>query len=43
MTELTDVLKREDETAQKCHVWFKEFNDPENRKVKDHRHYTGLY
>ena len=43
MTKLTDVLKREHEAAEKCHICLKEFNDPENRKVRDHCHYTGLY
>ena len=40
---LTDVLKREHEAAKKCHICLKEFNDPRNRKVRDHCHYTGLY
>ena len=43
MTELTDLLKREHEVAQKCHICLKEFNDPKNKKVRDHCHYTGLY
>ena len=43
MTELTDVLKRECETAEKCHICLKKFNDRKNRKVRDHCHYTGLY
>ena len=43
MIELTDVLKREHETAKKFHICLKEFNDPEDRKVRDHYHYTGLY
>ena len=43
MTELTDMLKREHETAEKCHVCLKEFNDQQNRKVRGHCHYTGLY
>ena len=43
MIELTDVLKREHEAAEKCHVCLKEFNDPQNKKVRDHCHYTGLY
>ena len=43
MTKLTDVLKREHETAEKCHICLKEFNDPRNRKIRDHCHYTGLY
>ena len=33
MIELTDVLKRKYGTAEKCHICFKEFNDPENRKI----------
>ena len=43
MTKLTDVQKREHEAAEKCHICLKEFNDPRNRKVRDHGHYTGLY
>ena len=34
MTELTDVLKREHEAAEKCHICLKEFNDPNNKKVR---------
>ena len=40
---LTHVLKREHKAAEKCHICLKEFNDPRNRKVRDHCHYTGLY
>ena len=43
MTQLTDVLKREHEAAEKCHIRLKELDDPRNRKVRDHCHYTGLY
>ena len=43
MIKLTDVLKREHKAAEKCHICLKEFNDPRNRKVWDHCHYTGLY
>ena len=43
MTELTDVLKSEHEAAETCHICFKPFDDPMNRKVRDHCHYTGLY
>ena len=43
MIELTDVLKREYEAAEKCHICLKPFGDPENRKVRDHCHYTGLF
>ena len=43
MIELTDVLKREHKEAKKCNICLKEFNDPQNRKVRDHCHYTGLY
>ena len=32
---LTDVLKREQEAAEKCHVCLVEFNDLKNRKVRD--------
>ena len=42
MTELADAL-REHEAAEKCHIYLKEFNDPQNKKVRDHCHYTGLY
>ena len=37
------VLKREHEAAEKCHICLKEFNDPKNKKVRDHCHYTSLY
>ena len=43
MIKLSDVLKREHEAAEKCHICLKEFNDPRNRKVKGYCHYTGLY
>ena len=43
MTKLTDVQKREHEVAEKRHIWHKEFNDPRNRRVRDHCHYTGRY
>ena len=43
MTRLTDVQKREHEAAEKCHICLKEFNDPRNRKVRDHCHYISLY
>ena len=43
MTRLTDVLKREHEAAEKYHICLKEFNDPRNKKVRDHCHYTGEY
>ena len=31
MRKLTNVLTREHEAAEKCHICFKEFNDPEKR------------
>ena len=43
MTTLTSALKREHEAAEKCRISLKEFNDPRNKKVRDHCHYTGLY
>ena len=43
MTGLTNVLKREHEAAEKCRICLKEFNEPKNKKVRDHCHYTGLY
>ena len=43
MIEYTHVLKRENEAAEKCHICLKEFNNPRNKKVRDHCHYTGLY
>ena len=43
MTKLTHVLKGEYEAAEKCHICLKEFNDPKNKKVRDHCHYTSLY
>ena len=38
MTKLTDVLKREHTAGEKCNICLKEFNDPKNRKVRDHCH-----
>ena len=51
MAKLTDVLKREHEVAEKCHIFLREFghaepqsdNGTDNRKVKDDCHYTELY
>ena len=43
MIELAGALKREHEAAEKCHICLKEFNDPKNKKVRDHCRYTGLY
>ena len=43
MTGLTDMQKREHEAAEKCHICLKEFNDPRNKKVRDHYRYTGEY
>ena len=43
MIELTDVFKREREVAEKCHICLKKINDPQNKKVRDHCHYAGLY
>ena len=42
MIELTDALKREHKQTKNCHICLKEFNDLQNRKVRDHCHYTGL-
>ena len=43
MTKCTDMLNREHEAAENCHICLKEFNDPRNRKVRDHNYYTDLY
>ena len=43
MIEPTDVLKREHKAAGKCHICLKEINDPQNKKVRVHYLYTGLY
>ena len=43
MIELTYALKRKHKAAEKCHICLKEFNDPQNKEVRDHCHYTGLY
>ena len=32
MTKLTDVLKREREATEKCHIYLIEFNDPKNKR-----------
>ena len=43
MTRLTDELKREHKVAEKCHICLKGFNDPKNKKLRDHCHYTVDY
>ena len=43
MIELTKVLKREHEAAEKCHLCLKGFSDPQNKKIRNHCHYTGIY
>ena len=44
MTPLTEEEQRSYKDARECHICMKPFNDPENnRKVRDHCHYTGLY
>ena len=43
MTELTGVVKTECKASEKFHLWLKEFDAPDNRKVKDYCHYTGLH
>ena len=35
-------VKKEHETAEKCHTCFRKFNKPAKRKVKEQCHYTGL-
>ena len=42
-TQITDVLKREHLAREKYHICLKDFNNPENREVRDHCHYMGLY
>ena len=45
MIELTHALKRKHEAVKKCRICLKEFLsiDLDNKKVRDHCHYTGLY
>ena len=43
MIGLTDVLKREHKATEKCHICFKEFNNPKNKKLRDHCYHTCLY
>ena len=43
MTKPTNELKGEHKAAEKCHICLKEFNDPRDRKVRDHCHYTDLH
>ena len=43
MTEFTGVVKTERKASEKFHLWLKEFDAPDNRKVKDYCHYTGLH
>ena len=42
MTDLTDALKRKHEAAEKCHILLKEFDNPENRNVRDNCYSTSL-
>ena len=41
--ELSDLLKKEHKAAEKCHISLKEFSNSQNKNVRDHCHYTGLY
>ena len=44
MIPLTEILQREHDEATKCHICMNLFDDPQNnQKVRDYRHYTGLY
>ena len=43
ITEITDVLKKEDWVAEKCHIYLKEFSNPENVKLRDDSHYMSFY
>ena len=44
MNPLTKEEQRSYNDASKCHICMKPFNDPQNnRKVRGHCHYTGLY
>ncbi|XP_057293488.1 uncharacterized protein LOC130622101 [Hydractinia symbiolongicarpus] len=44
MMELTEMQKNSYDSAETCHICMKPFNDdPKNRKIRDHCHYTGLY
>ena len=43
ITELIDVLKKEHQAVQKCHICFEDFNYSDNRKIRGHCHYTSLY
>ena len=43
MTKLTDVLKKENKSAEKRNICFKEEFNSDNRKIKDQCHYTDLY
>ena len=43
MIEFSDVLKRERKAAERCNICLNEFSDPQNKKIRDHCHYTGCY
>ena len=43
MLPLTFDEEDEYNKANKCHICIKPFNDPNDRKVRDHCHYTGHY
>ncbi|XP_057310676.1 uncharacterized protein LOC130648652 [Hydractinia symbiolongicarpus] len=41
---LTEILKKDHDSATSCHISMKPFDDdPKNRKVKDHCHSPGLH
>ena len=42
MTNLTDVLEKEQQAAEKGHICLKELNNPETREVKDCCPYTNF-
>lgn len=43
MKNVTDVLKREHEAAKNSHIFLKEFNKLEDKKVRDHCYHMVLY
>ena len=43
MIPLTEVMQNEYEEASSCHICMKPFDNPDNWKIRDHCHYTGLY
>ena len=43
MTGFIYLLKKEHEATENCHIFIREFNDPDNKKVRDYCYFTDFY